>query len=85
LASTFYPTRLQPKLRNGTNSVLFKPLPYREPDRLLTLYGQNEKYGENWGSSYLDFLDLKRQSKSLEAVHGLTAEARWAMRATANT
>src|SRR6516162_8028712 len=29
------------------NGVLFKPLPYREPERLLTLYGQTEKYGEN--------------------------------------
>jgi predicted permease len=50
------------------NGVLFKPLPYREPERLLTLYGQTEKYGENWGCSYLDFLDLERQSKSLEAA-----------------
>ena len=50
------------------NAVLFKPLPYRQPERLLTLYGRTEKYGENWGCSYLDFLDLERQSKSLEAT-----------------
>jgi predicted permease len=50
------------------NSVLFKPLPYREPHRLLTLSSQTAKYGENWGCSYLDFLDLQRQSQSLEAA-----------------
>jgi hypothetical protein len=49
------------------NSVLLKPLPYRESDRLLTLHGQTEKYGESWGYSYLDFLDLQHQSRSLEA------------------
>jgi predicted permease len=48
------------------DGVLLKPLPYREPERLLVLHGRTEKYGENWGASYLDFLDLQRQSKSLE-------------------
>ena len=50
------------------NGVLFKPLPYAEPDRLFTLNGQTQKYGEQWGCSYLDFLDLERASRSLETA-----------------
>ena len=47
------------------NGVVLKPLPYPEPDRLLTVHGQNEKYGEQWGFSYPEFLDCQRQSRSL--------------------
>jgi predicted permease len=47
------------------NGVILKPLPYPEPDRLLTVHGQNEKYGEQWGFSYPEFLDCQRQSRSL--------------------
>ena len=47
------------------NGVVLKPLPYPEPDRLLTVHGQNGKYGEQWGFSYPEFLDCQRQSRSL--------------------
>jgi len=54
------------------NGVVLKPLPYPEPDRLLTVHGQNEKYGEQWGFSYPEFLDCQRQSRSLEPMAAWT-------------
>jgi predicted permease len=47
------------------NGVLLKPLAYPEPDRLVTVHRQTEKYGDNWGFSYLDFLDCQRESHAL--------------------
>ena len=47
------------------NSVLLKPLPYPEPERLLTLHEETEKYGGEWSFSYLNFVDCKRESRSL--------------------
>src|SRR5467141_5332166 len=34
------------------NGVLLKPLAYPEANRLVTLHGKTEKYGEQWGFSY---------------------------------
>src|ERR1700736_5436935 len=36
------------------NGVLLKPLPYPQPERLVTLHEQREKYG-GWSFSYLNF------------------------------
>ena len=47
------------------NGVLLKPLSYPEPERLVTLHVQTEKYGDQWGISYPDFLDYERGSRSL--------------------
>jgi len=47
------------------NSVLLRPLSYPEPDRLVTLRGFTEKFGEFWGFSNLDFGGVKRQSQTL--------------------
>src|SRR5580704_14454772 len=46
------------------NGVLLKPLSYPEPDRLVTLRDHVEKYGDQW-VAYLNFLDCKRESRSL--------------------
>ncbi|HEY4817036.1 MAG TPA: ABC transporter permease [Candidatus Acidoferrum sp.] len=51
------------------NSVLLKPLPYPEPDRLVSLQEQTEKltqYGNIWAFAYPNFLDCKRESRSLD-------------------
>src|SRR5579863_6333217 len=50
------------------NGVLLKPLSYPEPDRLVTLHEQTEKYGDQWGVSYLNFLDCRRHSRSLAPI-----------------
>jgi predicted permease len=47
------------------NSVLLRPLSYPEPDSLITLRGFTEAFGEHWGSSNLDFSDVKRDSQTL--------------------
>src|SRR5260370_26121167 len=50
------------------NGVLLKPLPYPEPDRLVTLHEQTDfstQYGNQWAFAYLNFLDCKRESRSL--------------------
>jgi predicted permease len=50
------------------NSVLLKPLPYPEPDRLVTLQEQTEKptqYGDLWSFAYPNFLDCKQEIRSL--------------------
>jgi predicted permease len=47
------------------NSVLLRPLHYPEPDRLLTLRGSTQEFGEFWGFSNLDFGDVKRESRTL--------------------
>jgi putative ABC transport system permease protein len=51
------------------NGVLLKPLPYPEPDRLLTLQEQTEKpsqFGNLLSFTYPNFLDCKRESRSLD-------------------
>jgi predicted permease len=47
------------------NGVLLKPLSYPEPDRLVTLHEQTEKDGGEWSFSYFNFVDCKRESRSL--------------------
>lgn len=50
------------------NGVLLKPLTYPQADRLVTLHEQTEKYGDNWGFSYLDFLDIDHETRSMAAT-----------------
>jgi len=47
------------------NSVLLRPLPYPEPDRLVAVHGFTDGFGEVWGFSYPDFTDLRDASHSL--------------------
>jgi len=48
------------------NSVLLRPLSYPQPDRLLTVHGFTQTFGEFWGSSNPDFIDAQRDSRSLD-------------------
>ncbi len=48
------------------DGVLFKPLDYPEPDRLVSLHELPEKYGgAQWSFAYFNFLDCRTQSRSL--------------------
>jgi putative ABC transport system permease protein len=47
------------------NGVLLRPLSYPEPQRLVTVHGFTQEFGEFWGFSNPDFGDTKRASQSL--------------------
>lgn len=47
------------------NSVLLKPLSFPEPDRLVSVHGFMEQFGDFWGISNPDFTDLRQKSRSL--------------------
>lgn len=60
-------------------AALLRPLPYDQPDRLITL-GQvrgaqdpaNPNQPQYWNASYPDFLDWKRDSKKFQSIAGFT-------------
>jgi putative ABC transport system permease protein len=56
------------------NSVLLKPLPYRESDRLIAIFGTDATSGkQDVNMSPLDLVDFRNQSQSLEKVAGWTS------------
>lgn len=57
------------------NKLLFVPLPYAEPDRLVSVWEIEEKNpGRDYGVSYPNFLDWKARSHSFEAMAGYRSE-----------
>ena len=53
------------------SSVLWSPLPYEDPERLVRLSGNNPTEGvERSGLSSADFLDYRTSLTSLESLHG---------------
>jgi predicted permease len=47
------------------NAVLLRPLSYPAPDRLVSVHGFTEAFGETWGFSYPDITDVRGASRSL--------------------
>jgi predicted permease len=47
------------------NSVLLEPLSFPESDRLITLHGFTQSFGEFWGFSNPDFTDAAHESRLL--------------------
>lgn len=47
------------------NTVLLKPLPFPAADKLVTVHGFLDKFGEFWGFSKPDLADAKRESRTL--------------------
>jgi predicted permease len=54
------------------SSVLLKPLSYPDPDSLVTVHLQTEKFADRWGFSYPDYLDCRRECRSFESVAAWT-------------
>ncbi len=50
------------------NSVLLKPLPYPQPERLVTIWAKTEKFGESWSIAYPDFLDIRGSLRGIERL-----------------
>jgi hypothetical protein len=55
-------------------AVLLRPLPYRDPDRLVAIWERHEKSGNlaKVFDSYRDFLDWQEHSRSFEGLAALT-------------
>jgi len=49
------------------NSLLLRPLPYLESDRIVYVEGRNQE-GHAWEVSYPDYLDWRRQATGFEAL-----------------
>ncbi|HKW35611.1 MAG TPA: ABC transporter permease [Candidatus Acidoferrum sp.] len=63
-------------------AALIRPLPYTEPNRLITLSEVRPREGEstevekrNWVTAYPDYVDWTRQSKSFQALAGFSGDA----------
>src|SRR6202795_4596102 len=51
------------------SAVLLRPLPFSEPDRIVSIYGMDVRSGETGRPlSYPDFADLQARSKTLQSV-----------------
>jgi putative ABC transport system permease protein len=51
------------------DGVLLRPLPYRNPDRLVRIWGANQSTGQRYlETSYQDFRQYKEQSRSFTAM-----------------
>src|SRR4026207_737162 len=51
------------------NSILLRPLPFREPDRVVRLIQASPKLGlDTWGVSQADFAAYREQNRSFETV-----------------
>ena len=48
------------------NAVILKPLPFREPDRLVWIYGNIRNGGNRASVSPLDFLDYRSRNTTFE-------------------
>lgn len=55
------------------NAVLLRPLPYRDESRIVRVYPVNAR-GERSNHSAGDFLDLKRENRTLQAFAGYRSE-----------
>jgi hypothetical protein len=55
-------------------SALLRPLPYWQPDRLVTL-AEARRQNSNAASSYPDYLDWRRTAKSFQAFAGYAGDA----------
>jgi predicted permease len=52
------------------DGVLLKPFPYKNPDRLLVVGGQNQRAGTSDGLSYLDLRDWNEAASSVIEIGG---------------
>jgi len=55
------------------NAVLVRPLPVFEPDRVVRIYAKINTTGATMGISYPEYLDLKSQCRSFEAISVMRA------------
>jgi putative ABC transport system permease protein len=50
------------------NSVLLRPLPLPDSQRLMVLFNTDDPSGQSWAVSYPDFLDWQRENRTFEVL-----------------
>jgi putative ABC transport system permease protein len=55
-------------------AALLRPLPYAQPNRLITLSQVRDSGDKYWDASYPDFLDWQRQSKTFQSLTGFVQD-----------
>jgi predicted permease len=50
------------------NTVLLKPLPYPDPDRLLAIHCLTDRFGDTFGLTSFDYRDFKQETKTLVGI-----------------
>jgi putative ABC transport system permease protein len=59
------------------NSILLRPLPFREPDRLVRMLQASPMLGlASWGVSQADFAAYREQNRSFESIAIFSAAVR---------
>ncbi len=58
------------------NAVLARPLPYREPDRVLSIAEIDRAHDGGTNVSWPDFLDYQQQNRTLESLAGYNGGSR---------
>lgn len=54
--------------------ALLRPLPFHDPDKLVTLGENRQEIGRSSRASYPDFLDWRQSAKSFESLAGFTGD-----------
>jgi putative ABC transport system permease protein len=68
------------------NAVLWRSLPYTDPDRVVWVGAVEQKNPDNaWGASYLNFRDWQARSHSFEAMTGIVNTTRILLQGTERT
>ena len=55
-------------------AALFRPFPFADPDRIVALHRSRTQEPSNDSFSYLDLLDLQRQSVTLSSIAGYASQ-----------
>jgi putative ABC transport system permease protein len=74
-------------LGTGANTALFsavkswvlEPVPFPQPDRLVSIWGRDAKSGQNRGASAADFYDWQAQANVFEQIVGWNDGYQWAL------
>jgi putative ABC transport system permease protein len=56
-------------------AALFRPFPFADPDRIVALHRSRTQEPSNDAFSYLDLLDLQRQSVTLSSIAGYASQS----------
>lgn len=65
-------------LFNVINAIILRPLPFKEPDRIMMVWGKNPRLNlsqTEFPTSYLDFLDWQKQNRAFDYISAFQANS----------